>query len=43
MIIESAQNKVYKNALLLKEKKNRRESGLFLVEGQKQTAEIDGS
>lgn len=43
MIIESAQNKVYKNALLLKEKKNRRNSGLFLVEGRKQTAEIGGS
>ena len=43
MIIESSQNKNFKSALLLKEKKYRQESGLFLVEGQKQTEEITGT
>ncbi|MDR1195049.1 MAG: RNA methyltransferase [Endomicrobium sp.] len=40
MIIESAQNKTFKEAMLLKEKKYRQQSGLFLVEGQKQTQEL---
>jgi len=39
-IIESAQNKNFKFALGLKDKKNRVESGLFLVEGKKQVEEI---
>ena len=40
MIIESAQNQNFKNAVSLKNKKFRDESGLFLVEGQKQISEI---
>jgi TrmH family RNA methyltransferase len=40
MIIESAQNKIFKEALALKDKKKRDESGLFLVEGKKQISEI---
>ncbi|MDR3113884.1 MAG: RNA methyltransferase [Endomicrobium sp.] len=40
MIIESAQNKIFKEALSLNDKKKRDDSGLFLVEGKKQIAEI---
>lgn len=40
MLIESAQNKIFKEALSLKDKKNRDESGFFLIEGKKQTDEI---
>ncbi|MCL2334507.1 MAG: RNA methyltransferase [Endomicrobia bacterium] len=40
MIIESSQNQSFKNAVSLKNKKFRDESGLFLVEGQKQVLEI---
>jgi len=40
MIIESAQNKIFKEAVSLKEKKFRDESGFFLVEGEKQVSEI---
>ncbi|MDR2426437.1 MAG: RNA methyltransferase [Endomicrobium sp.] len=43
MIIESAQNKIFKEAMSLKEKKYRQKNGLFLVEGQKQTEEISGN
>ena len=43
MTIESAQNKIFKEALSLKNKKDRGESGFFLVEGKKQIAEISGS
>ena len=42
MIIESPQNKIFKEAIFLKEKKHRQKSGLFLVEGQKQIKEISG-
>ena len=41
MFIESAQNKFFKELLKLKDKKFRDESGLFLVEGEKQVSEID--
>lgn len=43
IIIESPQNKIFKEAMLLKDKKYRNENGLFLVEGQKQTGEINKS
>ncbi|MCL1971845.1 MAG: RNA methyltransferase [Endomicrobia bacterium] len=42
MIIESSQNKYFKEAMLLKDKKYRQKSGLLLAEGQKQTEEISG-
>lgn len=42
MIIESSQNKIFKELLLLKEKKYRQDNGLFLVEGKKQTEEVSG-
>lgn len=42
-MIESAQNKIFKEAMLLKDKKYRQKAGLFLVEGLKQTEEIRGS
>ncbi len=40
MKIESQHNNTFQAALALKEKKHRKESGLFLVEGQKQIEEI---
>ena len=40
MVITSSQNAVFKSAMGLKDKKGRDETGLFLVEGKKQTAEI---
>ncbi|MCL2145448.1 MAG: RNA methyltransferase [Endomicrobia bacterium] len=41
MIIESPQNKIFKEAMLLKDKKHRQKSGFFLVEGKKQIEEIN--
>ena len=40
MIIESAQNQIFKEALNLQNKKFRDEHGLFIVEGKKQIDEI---
>ncbi|MDR3256284.1 MAG: RNA methyltransferase [Endomicrobium sp.] len=40
MIIESAKNPIFRDALRLQDKKFRDESGLFFVEGQKQIGEI---
>ncbi|MDR1942413.1 MAG: RNA methyltransferase [Endomicrobium sp.] len=42
MFIESRNNKIYREALELKEKNARDQKGLFLVEGKKQISEIDG-
>jgi rRNA methylases len=40
MVIKSAQNKFFQEALLLREKKHRQQSGLFISEGQKQIKEL---
>lgn len=40
MIIKSKQNKIFKDILNIKNKKKRKESGFFIIEGSKQIAEI---
>jgi TrmH family RNA methyltransferase len=40
MLIESAQNQIFQNALSLKDKKFRDKNGIFSVEGKKQVEEI---